>query len=46
MTVTPAGQYPISVVNRWMLAALCLSLAVGISALLVNQWLIERGVAG
>lgn len=46
MTLSPPGQYPIGTVNRWTLAGLCFALAVGVSVVLVNEWLLAREVAG
>jgi len=42
MTLAPAGQYPIGVVNRYQLAVFCFALAVGVTGLLVNEWLMAR----
>jgi len=41
--VTPTGQYPIGVVNRWTLAALCFALAGAVLVFRLNEWLMVRG---
>lgn len=43
--MTPPGQYPLGVVTRYELAALCFALAVGVVAIRVNEWLMRREVA-